>query len=699
MADTCTAGWTPTIGEYPYPPKNVTVVHSFMAGCLDIRWDDPSALNMGPSGAATTEATTVTVNGAPDLLTYASATVTVQTSPISAGSTLTIGDQVLTAVNGAPGTDQFDGSLGTTDLIAASIADAVNNGSVSGWKIATATVVGAVVTLTSQLGTEGNDIALESSTGSLVLSGTTFSGGLDAATLTIGGTTLTANTTRTVGGLDFQVGPSNFDTAQSIAEAIADPANGFTTFVEATYSGDVVTLTATPDSVGSVSVQTNSDVLVLSNPGAVLAACSGPSNLEWTVLGVNIYRSDTGERGPYFRVNKFPVGTGFFRDCTDNVLVQEELVDWNTGWSSRGDAANNRLWRICTRRRPIVKSEGQAIPASSPSDVTVSIDGVVVQVDRVWGSDGFIDLINTPTYDPSTETTIPPVLPNVDGSSVVLVTYHRQGNLVKTDLETKAKIHYRVTTVAVDPNNITPSGLVETPLGYAEPVSPVQREKLDYMWREAIRRNRWILEQGGERVKLFIRRVTGTKCPCQWDATQFEFAKQPLNNCEQCFGTGFLGGYEGPIDLIIAPDDAERAVRQTPIGRRLEHTYEVWTGPTPLLSQRDFIVKQNGERYSVGPTRRTQVRGVVLQQSFQIGFLDECDIRYKVPLYGLEQLAWPQTRYTRPEEAPCEDSEPFPVGFDYQGAPMASETASVPDGREQRGRTPVWQNITYGGKG
>jgi len=39
------------------------------------------------------------------------------------------------------------------------------------------------------------------------------------------------------------------------------------------------------------------------------------------------------------------------------------------------------------------------------------------------------------------------------------------------------------------------------------------------------------------------------------------------------------------------------------------------------------------------------------------------------------------------------------VGTDYQATPMATEKGSIPDGREQRGRTPVWQLIQYGGKG
>jgi hypothetical protein len=184
-----------------------------------------------------------------------------------------------------------------------------------------------------------------------------------------------------------------------------------------------------------------------------------------------------------------------------------------------------------------------------------------------------------------------------------------------------------------------------------------------------------------------------------WDARLREYSGQPLNNCTSCFGTGWLGGYEGPIDIIIGPDDSERRVTQTPNGRKLENTYEVWIGPSPSVSQRDFIVKQNGERFSIGPVKRTQIRGLTLQQSFQIGYLGEGDIRYKVPMGDLERLAWPETRYTRPEDSPCGDSPPYPVGYEYQATPMGTEVPKVPDGREIRGRTPVWANITYGGRG
>lgn len=701
------AGWTPDIGEHPYPPANAMVIHSFMTGCLDLRWDDPSLLNTGP--AAPTQATAnVQVTGTPVVNVDATGTVTVGGTPIAVGLTLTVGTQALTAVAGArtPGNNDFNGTLGSTTLLAAEIADAISDINNDFRALVTATATLGVISFTSAVaGAAGNSIALVSTSPLMVASAATLTGGVSADTLTIGGIALTAvQGARTAGGGDFSINGSSFDIADDIVAAIADVNNNLTGVATATSDTSRVLLTAVPIGYAGndVALSTTSAALTVSGAsftGGIGIQCAGESNTRWTIVGVNVYRSDTGERGPYFRVNKIPVGTTFFRDCTSNVLVEEELVDWDMGWASRGDAANDRRWTIRTRRTPIVKMEGQAVAADSPHDVTVYVDGVEVPVDSVFGPTGEITLINRPTYDPSIERNVDAVLPASDGSSVVTVTYHRQGNLVKTDLDMKAKIHYRLTTVVVDPNGTTPSGLIETPLGYTPAVSPVQREELDYMWREAIRRNRWILEQGGERVKLFIRRRTGIPCPCQWDPQLFEFAQQPLNHCADCYGTGFVGGFEGPIDVILAPDDSERRVAQTPIGRHMEHQYEVWTGPTPLLSQRDFVVKQNGERYSIGPVRRTQVRGVVLQQSFNIGFLEECDIRYQVPMTGLTALTWPQTRYTRPQDVPCEDSDPFPVGYTDQATPMGTEVGKIPDGREQRGRTPVWQNVTYGGKG
>jgi hypothetical protein len=683
---------------------------AFRGAEADIRWDDPAIIDTGPNLAAalaevsTTAVTTVVINGTPTILAAATGSLIVVSGPVTFGTTVEVDGIVLTAVDGlSANPDEFDASSADAAVVAANLAAAINGGSVGGWGVATATVSTTTVSLTASTeGVIGNDITLVSTASEIVASAPTLENGSGLAWLSIGGIAFYAvDGERTSGARDFNIN----DAGPSLTEAINDPNNGVS-FVTATYSGNCLYIHAAVPGVdgNGISVETNSDVFVIAQNvtyGGTGRPCPpGQSNADWNILGVNVYRSDTGERGPYHRVNQVPVGALFYRDRTDIVEVPAEVVPWNFGWIFKGDSPNSKGWRLRTHYRPIVKRPdmGQVVHADSPFDVEVYIDGERAPIVNVFGPTGEIDLSIERVWDPSTESFTDPIIPT-ETSSVVVRYHYRKGQLLENTLDRRYKVFYRLTTVAVDVAGTSPSGLVETPLEYSPPISPMNSEALDYIWRRAIKYNLWILEQGGERVKLFIRRVTGNPCPCHWDPRLREYAKQPLNHCLQCYGTGYLGGYEGPYDIIVGPAEGERRVSQTPNGRKLEHQYEVWIGPTPMLSQRDFILKQNGERYSIGPVTRTEVRGRVLQQAFQIGYLDSGDIRYKVPVPQLERLPWPQTRFTSPQDALCEDDAPFPIGCDPQATPMATEKGSIPDSRELRGRTPVWQNIQYGGKG
>jgi hypothetical protein len=694
------------VGQFPWPPANATAMSAFHLSDTDIRWDNPADLNTGPDytvvDTSTTAVVEVVVNGTPTIAAAATATLTVVSAPVAVGSTITVDDVVLTAVDSETADpDEFDGSSTDPAVVATKLAAAVNNGSVGAWGIASATSAGTSITLLAdEAGVAGNSFALVSTSSVIIASAATFSGGADLTILTIGQYTLTAvDGGRTPGGSDFDIN----DAGVSLAEAINDPDNPFS-YVTASWGGTCVLISA------AVSGTTGNGITVSSTSATLFPARTatqggsgtpcplGQDNSRWTILGVNIYRSDTGDRGPYFRVNRVPVGTQFYRDRTDIVEVPAEVVSWSTGWVFKSDSPNNKGWRIKTQHATVVKREGNAVPADSPFDVEVYIGGERAVVTGVFGPTGEIDISTEQVWNPATEAFELPPTPSATSEVLVRYFYQRTAKLHNT-LDNRHKVFYRVASVAVDTTGTSPTGLSETPLEYCPPVSPMDSEQLDYMWREAIKRNQWILDQGGERVKLFIRRVTGNKCDCVWDPRLEAYSKQPLNNCLMCYGTGWIGGYEGPYNLIVGPDDTDRRVTQTPNGRRLEHAYEVWIGPSPMTSQRDFIVKQNGERYSIGPVRRTQVRGRTLQQTFQIGYLDTGDIRYSVPMSALERLPWPQTRYTSPQLAPCEDSAPYPIGTDPQAGPMMSEKKGIPDAREKRGRTPVFQNATYGGKG
>ena len=409
-------------------------------------------------------------------------------------------------------------------------------------------------------------------------------------------------------------------------------------------------------------------------------------NAGFSLVGVNVYRSFDSEYGPFERITQLPVGSMFWRDQTDNVLVPDENVSDRfilRGTSHDAGELYSPRYVFRTLFCPIVKAGSQAVNADAPDDVMVFVDGVRAKVLSVQGFSGEVEIDAAAYPIVATQKREIPVVPGPN--SVVTCSYRYNRSLLRTDLV--QRVFYRVTSVGL-PSSVGwaqagPEDLVETPLERAVATSSYEIEKLDWIWREAIRRNRWILTQGGERVKFFIRRGVGFPCPCDQNPQY----KQPLNDCTICFGTGFIGGFDGPYDAIIAPDDSEKKIAQQATGRTVEHSYEAWTGPTPLLSQRDFLIKINGERYSIGAVRIPSNRGMVLQQHFNIGHIDEKDIRYKVPIDGTDRFAINQLGIVLPDDPVMGTSSP---------AADITSKPNIPDEREIRGRTVAWENIVYG---
>lgn len=426
-------------------------------------------------------------------------------------------------------------------------------------------------------------------------------------------------------------------------------------------------------------------------------------NSSYAVVGVNIYRSTASDRGPYIRLNDVPLGSTFYRDRTDYQFVDHELIN-PSSWVFQGDKPNDRKFVFKTQNR-VVKRDLQApyqspVFANAPSDVTLYYNGEEVPVHEVFGRTGEITLINIGDFNVVTEKIDGPAIPFAE-DDIFEISYWTPHNFVPSGLE--YNLWYRLTTVVLTED----STYIETPLSQCKPLSLVEIETIDWIWKEAVRRNAWILFQGGERVKVFVRKVCGTICDCTRDTRTLEYSKQPENRCFICFGTGFIGGYEGPYDIIIAPDDAERRLSQSSFGRRKEHSYEVWTGPTPLLTQRDLVVKQTNERYSIGPVRRPSNRGNLLQQHFNIAYLDEGDIRYMIPIDGTTDLPWPANRpyhiveprtpVTGERSIDEEEgwvSETYPEG-PYSTMPMESDNPNTTDSIEQRGRSETWRNQNY----
>ena len=422
-------------------------------------------------------------------------------------------------------------------------------------------------------------------------------------------------------------------------------------------------------------------------------------NSRFRILGVNLYRSFDSDYGPFQRVTELLSGSRFWRDRTDNELVEEDVTGQFVLFgecAAVGDRGPRYVFR--TQNFPIVKEGSQQINADTGDDIRVYIDGKEARVLNVWGSTGEVEIDSFVYTNVATQSWDPSLIPSGGGvpgqtgeevggvpgggpgypTSRVVCVYRFTRQLIRTDLF--QRIHYRATCVGIpidkDLSVCQPQDLVETPIEHATATHTMEIEKLDYIWREAIRRNRWILEQGGERVKVFLRKNVGLPCPCIPD----DYHKQPINDCRICFGTSIIGGYDGPIDIIMSPAEPERKITQKQQGRTGEHVYEVFTSPVPLLSMRDFIVKINGDRYSIGGVRLPSNRGNVMQQHFNIGHIDERDIRSRVPVTCPVKYVATQFKPTGPE---------------LEADANITNKPNVPVEQQYRGRTPAWENIEY----
>lgn len=380
-------------------------------------------------------------------------------------------------------------------------------------------------------------------------------------------------------------------------------------------------------------------------------------NVYKELVGYNVYRAYDTPAGPWQKLTNSPIGTTFYRDSHQIQQVIDEVPIFLTGNSVAGEFV------VVAQNRPIVKPmqstlyqntpHSVTILANSNRDVTVTVNGQPFLVDKVVGHTGEIFLKTGKCMDPVTQKFVNYSVPP---GSDVRVSYYYVRNTVLTNLE--QRIYYRVSSVDID-------GL-ETPVEKIPAICHKDFEGPDWMWKEAIRRVKWILEQAGEPAKLFIRKYVGTKCP-----DYIHQRKNAPNDCKLCYGTNIVGGYEGPYDILLAPPDQQKQLNLTDLGIQVIQTNNTFTLASPYVTQRDFVVKANGERHSIGPVTMPTVRGTPLLQFFDTSLRNEKDIIYLVPITGSDSI---------PADGPA--AEPR----------INDEKQTVPAGQQLKGRTPKYGN-------
>ena len=407
------------------------------------------------------------------------------------------------------------------------------------------------------------------------------------------------------------------------------------------------------------------------------------ANSQWHIIGVNIYRSSDSECGPFTKINVNPVETLYYRDQTTHVFVPNEdvLTSLKKGVNSAGD------WMFTVRNKPMVKETTQEEAVSNPLDISVRIDNgdgqglINVPAKYVNGNTGEVYLITKEVFNPITKKVEKAHLPEGPNARIYC-SYWYNGSYVKTNLV--ARNFYKITSVGRDQQG----NIFETDVDQVKAANVFELDKPHYIWKSIIAKNRYLLEQFGERVKLFIRKEVGEKCP-HYSHTH----EQAMNDCTICFGTGSVGGYYGPFDIMIASPEAEKHIELTDVGLKLNFTFESWMGPSPLIRTRDFVVRQNGERLMIGSVTPQGAKGAVFQQHFMLNYRDSKDIIYQVPLDGSAS----SPKYLPPCPNPV-----IPASNDTRGInqPITNASPEIPSNKSgraetEKGRTIDFENVTW----
>jgi hypothetical protein len=141
-------------------------------------------------------------------------------------------------------------------------------------------------------------------------------------------------------------------------------------------------------------------------------------------------------------------------------------------------------------------------------------------------------------------------------------------------------------------------------------------------------RNKWLLEMGGERVLLYKRKYTGTRCS---NFDQVRKTNQQHGQDEICYGTGFVGGYFKPIEIFVSLiSGSPEQITIEEYGRKRTFTPRSWTLWEPLLTNGDLIVRRNNQRLWIQNVTVRRWKHFVTHQDFETAEVERNHPVYKL---------------------------------------------------------------------
>ena len=139
-------------------------------------------------------------------------------------------------------------------------------------------------------------------------------------------------------------------------------------------------------------------------------------------------------------------------------------------------------------------------------------------------------------------------------------------------------------------------------------------------------RDMWILKMDGELFDLYKRKLEGEHCSC-WDDERGD-AGNP--NCDKCYGTGFLGGYDPIYQLYIRQKPANNNLVRTQRGLSVTNSTGAWTICDVQIRDRDLLINPQGVMFRVTACNTNHASGYLFHQELAMEEIETNDPVYKL---------------------------------------------------------------------
>jgi hypothetical protein len=157
----------------------------------------------------------------------------------------------------------------------------------------------------------------------------------------------------------------------------------------------------------------------------------------------------------------------------------------------------------------------------------------------------------------------------------------------------------------------------------------VQRDWVELRSIEIQRREYWLLSRfAGISSYLFRRKNYGRRCTTCWNPVTEQVTR---DNCPNCIGTSFEGGYWTPVKIFLQYDPTPNNLVKDYVGQDEENIITAWTISMPDIRLGDILIRDNSwEGYEITKIQTTELQGNVVRQILTLTQLSKGAVEFQL---------------------------------------------------------------------